>query len=395
MTIPEFNEGPSHGGISPERPAPEKALRDWLMHRALPLWLAHGIDRPGGGFHEALAPDGYACDAPFRRLRVVTRQIYVFSQAHRAGLSGADAAVALGLHFLQRHAALPEGGYAWRFNLRNEPTDTTRDLYDHAFVLLALSAATAVLPTDTLRPLALELLAFIDAAFPHPAGGYLESLPPALPRRQNPHMHLLEALLAAFEAFGDPVFLDRAGALRALALHRLLDPQTGALPEFFTETLQPDLQDGVFLSEPGHHCEWVWLLHRHASLEASGKNTARERPAEPAAPGAMARLMAFVDRHGIHAHTRDLVDSVASDGTQAARTARLWPQTERLKAEWLRHDSSAALRANAATRLQAWLHPDGLWWERRNAAGAFLPGAAPASSLYHLTCAILTAAPHG
>ena len=362
-----------------------ESLHSWLLHRALPLWLAHGIDRPGGGFHEALAPDGYACDAPFRRLRVVTRQIYVFSQAHRAGLAGADAAVALGLHFLDRHAALPEGGYAWRFNLRNEPTDTTRDLYDHAFVLLALSAATAVLPAAALRPRALNLLAFIDSAFPHPAGGYLESLPPALPRRQNPHMHLLEALLGAHEAFGDPVFLARADTLRTLFLRRLLDPDTGALPEFFNDKLQPDRQDTLFLTEPGHHCEWLWLLHRHAALGTQ----------DPAAPTAMARLMAFVDRHAIHPRTGDLIDSVASDGTQAARTARLWPQTERLKAELLRADTTPARQANAANRLTVWLHPDGLWWERREADGAFLPSDAPASSLYHLTCAILTAALHG
>jgi mannose-6-phosphate isomerase len=356
-----------------------KALQHWLLHRALPLWLAHGIDRPSGGFHEALAPDGYGCDAPFRRLRVVTRQIYVFAQAHRAGIAGGDEAVALGLHFLERHAALPEGGYAWRFNLRHEPTDTTRDLYDHAFVLLALAAATTVLPVPPLRRRALDLLAFIDTAFAHAAGGYLESLPPALPRRQNPHMHLLEALLAAHEAFGDPVFLTRATELVALFLHRQFDAETGALPEFFTETWLPERQDGVFLTEPGHHCEWVWLLHRYVTL--AGPNHG--------AGHAAATLMAFAGRYGVHAGTGDLVDTVDSSGGQVQRTARLWPQTERLKAEKFRADSTPHRISHAASQLGAWLHPDGLWFERRDADGAFVPGAAPASSLYHLTCAIL------
>ncbi len=362
-----------------------ETLQHWLLHRALPLWLAHGIDRPGGGFHEKLAPDGYGCDASFRRLRVVTRQIYVFSQAHRAGLAGADAAVALGVHFLERHAALPEGGYAWRFNLRNEPTDTTRDLYDHAFALLALAAGAAVLPAAPLHRRARALLAFIDTAFPHPAGGYLESLPPTLPRRQNPHMHLLEALLAAHDAFGDEVFLTRASALVELFLHRLLDAETGTLPEFYSDTWQPERQDGVFLTEPGHHCEWLWLLHSHA---------ARATP-HAAAAKAAASLMAFVDRHGIHPTTGDLIDSVDSDGRQRQRTARLWPQTERLKAEHLRADSSEHRVTRAAAQLGAWLHEDGLWFERRDANGVLQPGAAPASSLYHLTCAILTVAPVG
>jgi len=360
-----------------------ETLRAWLLTRALPLWLAHGIDHQAGGFHEALTHEGYACDTPFRRLRVAARQTYVFAQAHRAGVQGADAAVALGLRFLETHAALPDGGYAWRFSLKNTPTDTTRDLYDHAFVLLALAAAAGVVQRAPLHARALALLDFMDAAFPHPAGGHAESLPPALPRRQNPHMHLLEALLAAYEAFGDAVFLQRANGLRRLFLERLLDPETGALPEFFDDGLHAERPGGVFVTEPGHHCEWVWLLHRHAALGG------------PFAEGeaAAARLMDFVDRHGIHAGTGDLVDTVDSDGRQSARTARLWPQTERLKAAWLRPDGPAAARNNAADRLGVWLLPDGLWWERRDEAGAFLPDASPASSLYHLTCAILTVAP--
>jgi mannose-6-phosphate isomerase len=356
------------------------SLRQWLHARALPFWLAHGIDRNAGGFHEALSHDGRAGDAGFRRLRVLTRQIYVFSRAHAAGLAGADDAVALGVHFLHRHAAMPEGGYAWRFNLRNEPTDTTRDLYDHAFVLLALAAATAVLPQAALRREALALLAFLDDRFTHPAGGYVESLPPALPRRQNPHMHLLEALLAAFEAFGDEVFRTRAMALRDLFCRALFDEETGAIPEFYDDALRAQRDDGVFVTEPGHHCEWVWLLHRCSAVMGGGAKPDR----------ASARLMEFVDRHGVHPATGDVVASVTSDGVQADRSCRLWPQTERLKAEFLRRDTSAARRASAEAHLAAWLLPNGLWHERRDTKGTFIAGSSPASSLYHLVCAIET-----
>jgi mannose-6-phosphate isomerase len=358
------------------------ALRAWLIHKAMPLWLHHGIDRTAGGFHEALAPDTYASDAPFRRLRVVTRQITVFSHAHRHGVPHADAAVALGVHFLARHAALPEGGYAWRFDLENRPTDTTRDLYDHAFVLLALASAASVLPAAPLRARALALLAFLDQHMAHPAGGYIESIPPQLPRRQNPHMHLLEALLAAHAAFADPAFLHRAQSLVALFLNRLLDPATGALPEEFDDQLRPEATGGTFLTEPGHHCEWVWLLDDAARLPG----------ADPRIPAASGRLLHFALAHGIHRSTGDLIDHVASDGTQTARTARLWPQTERLKAVHLHPAATETARHTAIASLAAYLRPDGLWHERRDAAGAFLPGPSPASSLYHLTAGILTAA---
>jgi mannose-6-phosphate isomerase len=352
-------------------------LREWLLTRAIPLWLRHGVSH---GFHEALAPDTYACDLPFRRLRVLTRQIHVFSLAHRHGVPGADAAAALGVDILTRHAALPEGGYAWRFDLTNRPTDTTRDLYDHAFVLLALASATHVLPASPLRRRALELMAFLDDHMAHPIAGYVESLPPVLPRRQNPHMHLLEALLAAHAAFGDVIFLDRAHALVSLFLTRLLDPATGALPEFFDDRLRPEPAAAI---EPGHHCEWAWLLHDYA----------RATQPDPRLSHAAARLLAFADVHGTHPITGDLIDAVAADGTPLALTARLWPQTERLKSAHLRPDGTPARRAKAIASLAAYLRPDGLWHERRDAAGAFLPGPAPASSLYHLTTAILVVAP--
>ena len=363
-------------------PASIGGLVRWLHEAAWPTWLEHGVDRARGGFFEALDLRTRACVAPFRRLRVVARQITVFSEAHRAGLAGASDAVLLGLAFLDRHAAQAEGGFAWRYDLDHRPTDLTRDLYDHAFVLLAFSSATAVLGANTLRPGAEKLLAWLDGAFPHEHGGYLESLPPSLPRRQNPHMHLLEALLAAYEAFGDEEYRTRADALLALFATRLFDAETGALPEFFDDMLRPERRQGVFAVEPGHHCEWAWLLHRAATLGC--RTTDLE--------AISSRLMAFVDRHGLDPLHGGVIDLVGSDGVALETGARLWPQTERLKAEFLRADPSEAKQHQAIRAMAAYLRPDGLWHERRDASGVLSEEPAPASSLYHLTGAITTVA---
>ena len=352
-------------------------LRAWLLDAALPLWLARGIDHARGGFFEALDLRTRECAAPFRRLRVVARQIVVFSQAHALGVAGAEQAVRLGLHFLQTHAALADGGYAWRFNLAHEPVDRTRDLYDHAFVLLSFASAARLAGADTLRQPALALLSWLDERFAHPAGGYLESLPPALPRRQNPHMHLLEALLAAAAVFGDAVFHSRAQALVALFDTRLFDTTSGALPEFFDDSLNPAREDATFLVEPGHHCEWVWLRHQAASLGLA------------VPPEVSTQLMAFVDRHAINPATGALFDALDSNGAVRAAGSRLWPQTERLRAEFRRGDPTVARQLQSVRALAAHLRPDGLWHERRLADGAFADMAAPASSLYHLAGAIL------
>ncbi|MBO1073134.1 AGE family epimerase/isomerase [Roseomonas marmotae] len=350
-------------------------LKGWLAGAAWPLWLAHGVDWQAGAFEESLTLDRLDCPLDYRRLRVAARQVYVFAQAHRHGLPRAAGAVELGVDFLRRRAALPGGGYAWRFDRQGRVTDARIDLYDQAFVLLALSAATAILPAAALRGPAMALDDFIESAMAHPAGGYVESLPPGLPRRQNPHMHLLEARLAAAEAFGETCFLERATPLVALFRERFL--RGGALLEFFGEDWRAAEPAVV---EPGHHCEWIWLLHRHARL------TRGPVPAEAAI------LQDFVDRHGEDASSGALRDALAPDGRVLEAGARLWPQTERLKSEALRRPFRPERLAAAEAALSAYLRPDGLWHERRLPGGAFSTEAAPASSLYHLTCGILEAA---
>jgi mannose/cellobiose epimerase-like protein (N-acyl-D-glucosamine 2-epimerase family) len=69
---------------------------------------------------------------------------------------------------------------------------------------------------------------------------------------------------------------------------------------------------------------------------------------------------------------------------------RLWPQTERLKAELLRRDGDETRVLKAYSVLESYIQPapPGLWLERRAAAGQFPGEPAPASSLYHLTAAI-------
>jgi mannose-6-phosphate isomerase len=373
--------------------AASDAALAWLRTKAWPFWLTHGLDRgPAGepvGFHEHLSLEDHRCTAAFRRLRVVTRQTYVFSEALAAGVAAAEEAVTLGLGFLRRQAFNPDGGYHWRFDLHGQVIDPRRDLYDHAFVLLALSTAMRVRPDPVLRAEAFALDAYLHDVFPHPAGGYGESLPASLPRRQNPHMHLLEACLAAAETFGDTPFLDRADTIVELFLTRMLQPAEGALPEYFDEALVPHREDGRFLVEPGHHSEWVWLLDWHARRRA-----AAGRPALAGAEEAIAMLNRFTDRYGLHPETGALVDVLWSDGSVASAGQRLWPQTERLKAEVLRPDAEEDRILQAYAVLDRYIAPApaGLWFEQRGPDGAFGRDPAPASSLYHLTSAFITSA---
>ena len=370
--------------------AVEASVR-WLRDLGWPFWLERGVDRAADGrpigFHEYLSLEDLNCTAEFRRLRVVTRQTYVFSEALRAGFAPAAEAVDLGLEYLRTHAFDVDGGYHWRFGLGGQVIDPRRDLYDHAFVLLALAAAMRARPSAAIRAEALALDAYLQSVFRHPSGGYAESLPPSLPRRQNPHMHLLEACLAATDAFGADPFLDRAAALVDLFLDRLFQWREGALPEFFDSGLLPHREAGLFAVEPGHHAEWIWLLSWYRARAA-----AAGRPVPPRLEEAIAALVRFNDQFGLHPETRALMDRLWSDGSVADSGQRLWPQTERLKAEFLRPDASekGILAAFVVLRSYVESAPPGLWMEQRLANGGFADMPAPASSLYHLTSAGLT-----
>ena len=71
--------------------------------------------------------------------------------------------------------------------------------------------------------------------------------------------------------------------------------------------------------------------------------------------------------------------------------ARLWPQTERIRAYLIdRHDGDEARLREAIESLSRYLDAplSGLWYENLAADGQFVVEAAPATSLYHIVGAI-------
>ena len=353
----------------------------WLMEHAWPLWLEYGIDWRRRAFYEYLDSARLQCQAPFRRLRVAARQTYVFANAARYGVPRAGEAVALGLDFLRGAARLSDGGFAWRFDLDNRPIDVTRDLYDHAFVLLAFAAAAEVVGADSVHADAVALVEYIATQFVHPAGGYRDSIPYTAPRRQNPHMHLFEALLAASDAFRDEYFLNRARDLAALFVACFFQANEGALPEYFDEALAPRRVAGRFLVEPGHHYEWVWLLYWYEKSAA-----AMGVPLGPDLTSAADSLFEFAERHAVSTTSGQVANGLWCDGAVADGGFRLWPQTERLKAVARRRPDRVAQALGAVARHLEDVRP-GLWIERMDAGGQQIMEAAPATSLYHLTAA--------
>ena len=108
-------------------------VRGWLFDHAFPFWSSVGVD-PGLGFVERLDRQGRPDrEVPFKRMRVQSRQIYVFCQAQALGWSGGLEAARQGYDFILAHGRRPQGGFARTLGREGGVLDPALDIYDQAF----------------------------------------------------------------------------------------------------------------------------------------------------------------------------------------------------------------------------------------------------------------------
>jgi len=367
-----------------------RALRAWLLGHVCPYWAERIVD-PRGGYFEGLNASGEVAHAPQRTVLNQARLTYVFSHAAVLGAGPAMLAAAChGFKQLQAWQGTPEGGGWPRSRTREgECIDGARDAYDHAFVIFAAAwHYNATKSADALR--------MADGAFDYmhrhladaSAGGFFEEYPnlARLPRRQNPHMHLLEATLAMFFATREPAWLARSRDVVELFEQHFFDRIGGSIGEYFAADWSPVDDPAGGVREPGHQFEWVWLLaqYRLASGERRGQAMSD-------------RLFKFGNTFG-----RDLkeplqgiaFDLLERSGGVTAGTKLFWPQTEFIKACVARVDSgqSAAMEDIDAHlgRLRAhYFRPDGAnWCNQLTRSGEPLADVTPARVLYHLFLAV-------
>jgi mannose-6-phosphate isomerase len=360
-------------------------LKRRVIEHCLPLWSGEGWDAVAGGFVDRLDQDGCADRQASRRVFVQARQIYCFAKAAQMGWYPDGRAIALkGLEYILAKAKAPDGrpGYVHTLTPDGAVNDPRRDTYDHAFILLALATVYALDRDAQVRAEIDELLLFLDSGLRSPNGGYAEGLPPSLPRRQNPHMHLFEAMIATFDVTHDLAFQQRAGDFFALFLANLYDKQTRVLGEYFEDDWS---KIPPVVVEPGHLAEWVWLLRGFERI--TGCPTGQRR-------GELLQS-ALLYRDGA---TGCLVDAGDADGNIRRDTRRLWPQVELAKAFIAQAEAGergAAEEARAAlARLERhYLNHAvaGGWYDQFDRDGASLVKTIPASSFYHVLCAVTEA----
>jgi len=360
----------------------ERAARGWLLDVAAPLWAVRGRTA-SGLFAERISQEGKPDPAYFRSF-VQARHIFSFVAAGRLGWAGPwRELVTQTIDALVANARRADGFFVHRLDVDARPLDPRADLYDQAFILFALGTAGGALGRADLFDRAEELLDTIECNWSHPMGGFAEGeIADPRVRRQNPHMHLLEAFLALYEASARPRFLAAALAIAEVADKHFIDPECGALLEYFTHDFDAAPGTEGLIAEPGHCFEWAWLFERLANFGWS-------RGAELSD-----RLTGFARRYGLCEVRGVAINAVLTDGVQHDDAARLWPQTERIKAAVARlartGDAAEAAEAVRAVRgLERYFDVSmpGLWRDKLAADGSWTEEPAPGSSLYHISCA--------
>lgn len=350
-----------------------RAFDRWMRLDALPLWATLGVGLDGG-FHEVLGANG-APAGDFRRARVQTRQAWVYAVAGQAGWSGPwRRLVVEALDRFEATNRRPDGLYRTRVSAGGAVLDDTASLYDQAFALLAFAAAAeSGVDPDRMAARAQELRAAL-AALALPGGGWREDA--GHPHQANAHMHLFEACLAWEAVEPGREWTAMADAIADLARRHFIDDDGGFLREFFTPDWRPAAGEAGSLVEPGHQFEWAWLLTRWGRARGD------------AWAAAAAERLYEAGSRGIDAARGVAIDELDDELDVRSARARLWPQTERLKAALILGDRVPAGHAAEALKgLQLYLEPTGLWRDKLEPDGRFVEEPAPASSLYHIAAA--------
>jgi mannose/cellobiose epimerase-like protein (N-acyl-D-glucosamine 2-epimerase family) len=234
-----------------------------------------------GGFNHNYLDSGEVFDSGTKHLVSSCRMIFNFKQAYRLfNMKEYQDLAQHGLDYLRStHWQNERQGYAWTIE-NYQVNDETNQCYGLAFILLAF--ATVLKNGDeSARADVYHTWEMLEKHFwQAEVGLYADEITPdwqitSSYRGQNANMHACEAMILAYEATNDVMFLERAYALANKIAVEQAEKSNGLIWEHFKPNLDIDWDynkgDPKNLYrpwgfQPGHQTEWTKLLlmlHKH------------------------------------------------------------------------------------------------------------------------------------
>jgi mannose-6-phosphate isomerase len=370
-------------------------LSHLLIHRWVPKWYEAFTDNDFGGVHERVGHSFKPIYIGQRRLLTHCRQLALYSHAALSPVSSTfqPDLTKLFKHILASYKSNEKGGWYFSVDDNGQVLDKTYDLYSLGFVIFALSHYYRVTKDQEAEELALSTLQFIQNHFSDPDMiGFYEQLnedltPKKEIRRHESHMHLLEACLFAYETWRHHLFLDQSHELITIFRENFYDKKLNLLSEYYSHDLSPLAEDGVIITEPGHYCEWVWLLKKYELLFDVSEDF------DPLCLS----LVEWANEFGWDSDFGGIYDELDSHNNVVKDTKRIWPFTESIKANALLLDAQGADKELLKSRITEmvevfrlhYISERGFWTESLNRdltpASDYMPGTTP----YHVYFGIM------
>jgi mannose/cellobiose epimerase-like protein (N-acyl-D-glucosamine 2-epimerase family) len=308
----------------------DRAHRSWLWSDALQQFdFFRKSLNPAGGFR-VLGHNGQPLDNPIQELHTTTRMIHSYALGKLANISDVDAIIDQGMAYLwNTHRDPDHGGYYWSVEA-GLPKDDRKLAYGHVFVLLASASAKIAGHPEADRLIA-DVSTILDRHFwEEDAGLFCDEwnrdwTPFSEYRGMNANMHGVEALLTAFEATDNEIYLNRAGRILDFFIGKIAPQENWRLPEHYTANWSIDQNysgNPMFRpagTTPGHSFELARLLLQYHDLRGNLHSdiiaTSRKLVYQAL------RDAWLINRGG-------LVYTLNFDGTQANTSRYWWPVTE-------------------------------------------------------------------
>jgi mannose/cellobiose epimerase-like protein (N-acyl-D-glucosamine 2-epimerase family) len=317
---------------------PADAEGTWLNDPQHRRFLQHEARAQLNFFRASLGPNGWIktldwTGAPrpdtTQELHTITRLVHSYALGEKAGYTAGAPLIDAGIQGLRtRHRDDLHGGYFWAVS-PDGPVDDIKLAYGHVFVMLAAASAKSVGHPDADRLLE-DVWDVLDSRYWDEEAGLFRDeyardwTPISRYRGMNANMHAIEAMLTAYEATGESVFLQRADRILDFFINRIASHHGWRLPEHYTEAWEVDPHyagNPMFRpagTTPGHSLELGRLLIQHWDL--SGRPT----------PEAPIRARHLIEQALSDAWREDggFVYTLDIEGRPAIRDRYWWPVSE-------------------------------------------------------------------